>query len=209
MGSHRHGAALGAVAVIVGAAFGVWVLALDRGAVFGPLGWTYIAWAAFAVVCGGSLLWVWLAIRPLWASDRPRVPRGMLLLDGYGPLHRPEQRPESPWWYVCRLAPQREFSPAVFRVKVTEPAQVIRGTVTQYDKIFEVMQAYNPGEPISMEEALRSAHPDAVARQREPQGATLDFRSTPITPRDGLVIVAESTSRDLRITSVKEVKRRR
>lgn len=191
------------LAAIIAASFTLWLVSLDRGAVFDVVGWTYSAHLSFAVMCFAALLWVWLAVRDRCSSGRPRIPRGMTLRPEFNPQHRPNDREESPWWYVCYVNPTRDFYPAKFRIEVNEVPQFIRAHIAHHEKVDELMRRELSGERIDLGRELQATNTHAVPRDMGPHGATVDFRSTPLTPRDSLVVVAESSSPTLRITRIK------
>jgi hypothetical protein len=207
MERHPYAAALGIVALMCAAAWAVLLFAVEGGAVIGPVEWAVVALSAVAVIVVLSVLFVWLAVRPLWDRGRPRTPSKMLLHSGWGPQHRPEERKEAPWWYVCELSSPDPIYPAIFRVTVSEPAQLIRGTIWKYDKLADALSRREPGE--SVREALDASHFEAGSKDREPMRSTLDFYSTALMPEDKLTVVVESTSPGLRIRRIKRVRRRR
>lgn len=70
---------LGLLAVLVGAGVLLYREGREMGGVTAdPITGTVLIYAGLAVVGVGSVLWLWLAIRPLWVKpDRVRLPRGM------------------------------------------------------------------------------------------------------------------------------------
>lgn len=198
MENHRYGVPLTVLAAMLAGGFAAWLVAIQQGAVFGPVGWTYVAWISFSVYTVGAAMWLWLAFRPLWGKEKPRVDRALELVR---PEHYRDQCEDSDgkWLYICVLRPRRPLPRGVrLRVTVSATPHVIRGHVYDRDHLASMLHP-DADIPKVFDVCKRDAAVgDHVGKTRD-----LIFNARDLTTMDELKVIAESYNEELRITRIR------
>lgn len=204
----RRGKLRAFVGLVAGAAFTVFLWALQEAEVIDTATAVYVAVVSGLLFVVTSILKLWLDRREERSDERPIIPPEMYFREDPEVLHRPSADAIAPHLSVARLGMREVVSRVRLEIRTNKPVEVVRANIyqdgeleRQFERSIANLAAMGP------EGVFGKAMQKATLLDKGIRWALLAFDDAVLaTPSDNLDVIAGGGSEDLRIMEIRLVR---